>query len=528
MKNHKKHIVITTMIMILTIMLIMLSAMLSGYDSIEPIEKYLYEYEPDRLNMNIKTSYTNTFLEEKNNYLYLGDYFDSTLADTSLLDNKIKIIEEQYIDYNMTFFSYCNVFLLNDDYRICNDIEIAEGEVVITDYIAKKMNIASDPVGKTLTIGSREYTVKACIDSVADETLDSKFNLFDDNQDAYENYYVSNFYNAVYINESDFVADKKENSKAILLNCADFLNYKYERYYTRTVTVGSVNQLEGQELLCGEYPKNANEILISAEYAYENGFAFDDGKFSDEIFSQTYYFKDIHNGFNNFFSDKLDISNHFEGTIRIVGIYTNDKCNVDYLVSDEVYKSISDEYYEKYFYTTSILYLETSDYADVISHIKKYDSALVEPSIAGIYDFELLIEIIKDAILFLLLVLTTIAVFMIYHNINISISYNKKTIGVLRSIGVTKKCTMKLFMVEAILICSLSSILATAFGVGVMNIVNNKVRADVKINPYDILVWDWPMSLIIVALTFAIFIFTAIVPIVKYGKKAPIQVIRNN
>ena len=87
---------------------------------------------------------------------------------------------------------------------------------------------------------------------------------------------------------------------------------------------------------------------------------------------------------------------------------------------------------------------------------------------------------------------------------------------------------MKLFMVEAILICSLSSILATAFGVGVMNIVNNKVRADVKINPYDILVWDWPMSLIIVALTFAIFIFTAIVPIVKYGKKAPIQVIRNN
>lgn len=59
----------------------------------------------------------------------------------------------------------------------------------------------------------------------------------------------------------------------------------------------------------------------------------------------------------------------------------------------------------------------------------------------------------------------------------VSIANNKKTIGVLRSIGVSKKCTIKIFLVEAIII-----------------------------------------------LAFVLFIFAAVVPIFNYAKKPPIQV----
>lgn len=528
MKNHKKHIVFTTIIMILTIMLIMLSALLSSYDSLEPIEKYLYEYEPDRFTAEISVEYTNSFFERQRNSLYTGAYYDSTLADVGLLDNRIKFIEEQYLEYNMHFFSYCNIYLLNGDYRICDDIQIAEGEVVITDYIARKMNIADDPVGKTLAIGDREYTVKACIDSVKDENIDSMFDLFDDNADMYESYYDRYYYNVVFLNESDFVTAKRAADKGLWLDSADFLNYQYERYYTRTSSVGSVGRFEGLELLCGDYPKNDNEIIISAEYAYENGYVLEDGQCSEEVFKQISYFKDIHSGFNHYFADRLDVSKFMQGPVRVVGIYASNQCQLDYLISDEVYKKMADEYYDKYYYTSSVLYLETDDYKDVLSHIEKYDSVLAEPAIWGIYDFEGLIEIIRDAVIFLLIVLTTIAVFMIYHNISISISYNKKNIGVLRSIGVSKRCTMKIFMIEALFICTLSSILSTIAGVIVMNVVNGNNKAEIMINPYDILVWDWPLSLAVVLVAFVVFTLTAVVPIMKYGKKTPIEVIRGN
>ncbi len=121
-----------------------------------------------------------------------------------------------------------------------------------------------------------------------------------------------------------------------------------------------------------------------------------------------------------------------------------------------------------------------------------------------------------------------IAVFMIYHNINISITYNKKNIGVLRSIGVSKMCTMKIFGMEAIIICTISSILSTIAGVVVMNIVNKTARANIKINPYDILVWNYSVSIVVIVITFVLFISTAIIPIMNYGKKTPIEVIRGN
>ena len=74
----------------------------------------------------------------------------------------------------------------------------------------------------------------------------------------------------------------------------------------------------------------------------------------------------------------------------------------------------------------------------------------------------------------------------------------------------------------------MSSILSTIAGVIVMNVVNGNNKAEIKINPYDILVWDWPLSLVVVLVAFVVFTLTAVVPIMKYGKKTPIEVIRGN
>lgn len=527
MKNHKKHIFATIVMMLLTIMLIMLSAMLSDYNSIEPIEKYLNEYQIDRVNLYEEVEYTNSFEECKGKTLSVGEYFESTLG-SKLLDNRIKVIEKEYIDYKQKFFSYCNVFMLTDDYGICNDIRISEGEVVITDYVAEHLGIGSNPVGEKLTIGSKLYTIIACIDSVKNPELAEKFNLYDDEQDMYESYYLDNFYNVVFLNEADVMADRVENNKCISTECADFLNARYERYYTRMVNISSTKLIEEGDILYGEYPDEPNEVLISTYYAYDNGLMTMDGQFSDELFTMEFDFKDVHSGYNNYFSDTLNMDDYFDGKVRISGVYSELDYSADYMICDDIYQKMLEDYYEKYNYDRSVLYVEAADYHDIISHIEGYNSKIDEPSINKIYDFESMIGSIKNAIIFLLSVLIVIAIFMVYHNIYISISYNKKTIGVLRSIGVSKRCTMKIFLVEAIVICTLSCIFATIFGVLVMNFVNKTVRAGVKINPYDLLLWDYPMSIVITLGAFVLFLFTAIIPILNYAKKQPIQVIRNN
>ncbi len=525
MKNHKKHIVITTLIMLLTIMLIMLSALLSKYDSLDPIEKYLNEYKVDRLSLYTNATYTSTFGEEKLKELSVGKYFDATLED-KLLDNRIKVVEDEYIDYNMLFFGYCNVFLLNGDYGICEDIVIGKDEVVITEYVAESIGMGDNPVGKKMTIGLKEYTVIACIDSVDNTELTSKFSLYDEQQDLYEIYYTANFFDVVFINESDYVEARMADTRYISTECADFLNYKYERYFTKNIAIGNVASLKEEALLYGEFPDEPNEIMISIDYAVENGLLVTEEQSSDEIMDMEFEFKDIHNGYDNYFTDTINMKDYFDGKIKIVGIYEAENYSSDYMVNDEIYKKMLDDYYINYYYDRSFLYVEPRDYIDVIAHIKTYSSEINEPSINKIYEFEDLLESIKKAIIFLLIVLSSIAIFMIYHNINISLIYNRKTIGVLRSIGVSKKCTIKIFLIEAFVICTLSCIFATIFGIFVTNFVNGSVRADVKINPYDLLIWDWLLAMAIILISSIIFLFTAVIPIFNYAKKPPIQVIR--
>ena len=402
--------------MLLTIMLIMLSAMLSDYNSIEPIEKYLNEYQIDRVNLYEEVEYTNSFEECKGKTLSVGEYFESTLG-SKLLDNRIKVIEKEYIDYKQKFFSYCNVFMLTDDYGICNDIRISEGEVVITDYVAEHLGIGSNPVGEKLTIGSKLYTIIACIDSVKNPELAEKFNLYDDEQDMYESYYLDNFYNVVFLNEADVMADRVENNKCISTECADFLNARYERYYTRMVNISSTKLIEEGDILYGEYPDEPNEVLIYTYYAYDNGLMTMDGQFSDELFTMEFDFKDVHSGYNNYFSDTLNMDDYFDGKVRISGVYSELDYSADYMICDDIYQKMLEDYYEKYNYDRSVLYVEAADYHDIISHIEGYNSKIDEPSINKIYDFESMIGSIKNAIIFLLSVLIVIAIFMVYHNI---------------------------------------------------------------------------------------------------------------
>ncbi len=213
--------------------------------------------------------------------------------------------------------------------------------------------------------------------------------------------------------------------------------------------------------------------------------------------------------------------------LKITGVYKDDEMGTYYLLQEDIYAKILEDYSKSYIYDRSILYIQPSDYKDVMKYLSDNNAIISEPSINEIYEFEYLMQQLKKPIIFLLVILIIIAVFMVYYNINASISNNKKSIGVLRSMGVTKRCTIKMFLVEAVMICTISCAVSTTLSGMVVSVVNKTVRNGIKLNPYDLLWFDIPISVITILITFLLFLFAAIVPILKYSKKTPIEIIRN-
>ncbi len=522
MKNHKKHIICTIIMLMLTIMLIMLTTLLSNYNVVKPIENYISEYQPDRVSLSYTVTYINKLEEEKEKEISKGDFYESTLGN-GLKDNRIYVMDDVSVSYNEEQFIESSIFALRDDFRICDDIKLSEGQVVITEYIASCLGIEEQPIGKKIAIGTNSYSVIGCID-IGD--IENKFNVYDNAIDNYEEYYMKHYYNVVFMREEDIYNHSIE-SETIITECADVLNLKYESYFSNEIVIGKVDANADMQMVYGRVPMALNEIIISEQYALENGFISDDGEYSEELFTKEYEFIDIHSGYGNYYTDTLNMRDYYGGKFKITGIYCGNEADTHYLIHDDIYSKIITDYCKKYIYDRSILYILPSDYTEVIDYLSKDNSVIVEPSINAIYEFEHLMDQFKKAVLFLLLVLITIAVFMVYYNINGSISNNRKTIGVLRSIGVSKKCTIKIFLVEAVLICVLSCIFAMMLNVTVISVVNKTVRSGVEINPYNLLWWDVPMSAIIVVITFVLFLFVAIMPIFKYAMKPPIEIIRN-
>jgi putative ABC transport system permease protein len=119
-----------------------------------------------------------------------------------------------------------------------------------------------------------------------------------------------------------------------------------------------------------------------------------------------------------------------------------------------------------------------------------------------------------------------IAMFVLYKCINDAISYKEKTIGVLKSIGVSSLDIFEIFSIQSVFIIILaliSSLLLQYLGVYAVNAVMSKVYGiNQFIHSYRVSIFNW---LTIIGIAIIIPFIATVSPIIKLSLKNPKDVL---
>lgn len=108
-----------------------------------------------------------------------------------------------------------------------------------------------------------------------------------------------------------------------------------------------------------------------------------------------------------------------------------------------------------------------------------------------------------------------------------SISSNTRTIGILRSLGVRKRDTLNIFVVEAMFISLLSLVLSMVGLVAFAAYGNIEFSKTLVENPFNIIVINIPHLIVISSLTVLFTLSALSIPIMLLARKTPMQIINN-
>jgi len=167
-----------------------------------------------------------------------------------------------------------------------------------------------------------------------------------------------------------------------------------------------------------------------------------------------------------------------------------------------------------------------NNYDEFSDFIKNTSNIFVDSAYSGaLYKYEESIEYYKNTYLLISCVLIIMAIFLLYYHINNGIISEKKTIGILRSLGASQNDIVKIYLFQGLIISLFISFIVTSLilslvpGVNILmaqKVINGAVL--IKISP-----------LMIIESIFSSFIamlFAVLIPTIKLSRMKPIDVIR--
>ena len=542
MSNKAVRLSFTMVVFVLTLFLLELFVYISYYNDGTVIKKYLQRYPQDGIGFYRQVSYEDLFYKEHSKKISGGENFYSLLKSNYGSDDLIKVtaalpirsVESDRLSKEI------NCVLSTPGYE--RKYELSTGrytesadEVLITEYLAKQLILsAEEAIDNFMYIGNMLVEIVGIIETdYRAYGLESKLETQQDVE--YTMYHYNKEYNIMILNEG-FIDEYRENS--------DFLSIAYSNFFygDREVTYfldasefsyGKVSQYT--ELVAGRMPQESGEVLISKDLflIYMNKGSetnIGDSAEANFDFSQTEYsFIDIYSPkYNGYYNDSLNLYDYFN-EITVVGVFEYDDSyqglKADVLMTEKIYDIVSADYYDFYLATNYILQNESYSTENIVDFCNKNNILIDEPSILQIYNFKNTIQNFIRILRIVALVLVIVTLFMLLSYVSNSISSNIRAIGILRSLGVRKRDTLKIFIAEALLICLLSLVLSI-IGLAVFaDYCNLEFAKSLVENKFDIVVINIPQLLIISMLTVIFTLSSLTVPIVLLAKKTPIQII---
>lgn len=156
------------------------------------------------------------------------------------------------------------------------------------------------------------------------------------------------------------------------------------------------------------------------------------------------------------------------------------------------------------------------------------DVIINEPSVRLIYSVRDMVISLMPVLQILLFIALSITVLVLFSFITFSINSNSRQIGILRSIGVTRADTVRIFVAETIIIALIALVVSYILDTVLTIYINNMYAGSLTENPFDIIIPNIAICLIVPLITVALTLVSSVIPIRMMSKKRPVEIIRSS
>lgn len=546
MTNKAIRLSFTLIVCVLTLLLMELFIYISDYNSSTVITQYLREYPQNGITFYKQASYEDSFFKEHSKKVFGGKFFYNLLNKNYNSEDLIGVTTKLPIrsadnnrvgrEINCIFSTpiYENRYVLS-----VGRYTQAANEVLITDYLAKQLFLSNEEaVNNLLYIGNMMVKIVGIVKTdYRMYGLESKLEMQQDVE--YTLHHYNKEYNIMLLNEG-FLDEYKTVNDYLLINYSNFFYSDREITYfldSSGLSYGEVDQNAEIEIVAGRTPQHSNEALVSKDLytIYMNKQSgINTGTSENEksdFNAKAYSFIDIYaQKYDGYYFDSLNLFDYFN-EITIVGVfeYKNEHKGLecDVLLTEDVHNKLSADYYDLYFHTYYILNNENYSIDKIVAFCGDNNVLIDEPSISQIYNFQNTIQSFINVLKTVAIILVIIALFMLLSYVSNSISSNTRTIGILRSLGVRKRDTLNIFVVEAMFISLLSLVLSMVGLVAFAAYGNIEFSKTLVENPFNIIVINIPHLIVISSLTVLFTLSALSIPIMLLARKTPMQIINN-
>ncbi len=287
--------------------------------------------------------------------------------------------------------------------------------------------------------------------------------------------------------------------------------------------------------------KIADDLSVSVIFAdgYDEEYISDDKMLLSynlycEFFDKYEFDSDgnLINGFNNLVSsdlEELSIKVALNETeykeYEIVGIFEDvEKIGGVAVVNNLVRTEII---HDSYGISSILISKDSADLNEIIERFNNQEIIILSPENNEMLFVDKLFSMIKEAMILITAVIIVFILILMYAIITKTISDNKKNIGILRTFGVSRRDLIKVYLINDVIYLLCSFVLGVGLYALSCTAVNYLMSKSIGMNLTLLFVNPIAILLMLVISIVAITLSSAI-PIIKYTKMSPAEVIRTN
>ena len=296
------------------------------------------------------------------------------------------------------------------------------------------------------------------------------------------------------------------------------ISYLNNLFY-QTSLFDKVKSVEDEiELIAGSMPTKDSEVLISASELESIQ------REQEDVLGKTYSLYDIYDEeYGTAYWNLLNLYDYIGKNFTIVGVAEGDG---DFYVTQSLYDSMFEDNAKYYEMGYCLLVDDDALYKDM-SNLVKNDVKINDSKLKKVYE---VIENVNMGRIVMLIVVFIISILTILQMVSLfsySINDNKKTIGILRTLGVTKSDTKKIFTVECIVLSMISFAVAIAVGLVLTGILNDIISQKIfMFEGFSFLRMRVVVVVMVGLINCALSVLSVLVPLRKFSKIKIIELLK--